>query len=60
MPPRKLTDVERKILAQLEGKINYGQSGRPTNHRKSLIAQLAAVTALMELKKQSKDAKNGN
>lgn len=55
MSPHKFTDIERKILDQLDGKVSYGERGRPSNTKKKLIAQILAVTAWIETKKQIKD-----
>lgn len=49
----KLTNAEKLILEQV-GTISYGKRGRPSTKKRKLIAQLAAVIALIHLKQSRK------
>jgi hypothetical protein len=55
MPKHKLTDLEQLILTQL-GRINYGKPGRPSNNKKKLLIQLAAIDALLRKNQRSKES----
>lgn len=49
----QLSNIERAILAQL--RVNHGsRKGRPSNRRLKLLAQIAALASLIELKQQQK------